>query len=61
MACGIGACLACVCKSKDVDHHTQRTQQADLQGWSRIFSRGGGIMMTDGRSILRVWSLKTRS
>lgn len=22
MACGIGACLACVCKSKDVDHHT---------------------------------------
>lgn len=22
MACGIGACLACVCKSRDVDHHT---------------------------------------
>lgn len=22
MACGIGACLACVCKSMDVDHHT---------------------------------------
>jgi len=22
MACGIGACLACVCKSKDVDDHT---------------------------------------
>ena len=22
MACGIGACLACVSKSKDVDHHT---------------------------------------
>ena len=22
MACGIGACLACVCKSKDTDHHT---------------------------------------
>ena len=22
MACGIGACLACVCKSKDVDTHT---------------------------------------
>lgn len=22
MACGIGACLACVCKSKDMDHHT---------------------------------------
>ena len=23
MACGIGACLACVCKSKDADHHTR--------------------------------------
>lgn len=22
MACGIGACLACVCKSKDIDHHS---------------------------------------
>ncbi len=22
MACGIGACLACVCQSTDVDHHT---------------------------------------
>ncbi|MCR5467447.1 MAG: dihydroorotate dehydrogenase electron transfer subunit, partial [Lachnospiraceae bacterium] len=22
MACGIGACLACVCKSKEVDSHT---------------------------------------
>lgn len=22
MACGIGACLACVCKSKEADHHT---------------------------------------
>ena len=43
MACGIGACLACVCQSKDVDHQ-QCTQQADLQGWSRIFSRGGRIM-----------------
>ena len=23
MACGIGACLACVCKSKEKDHHTR--------------------------------------
>lgn len=23
MACGIGACLACVCKTKEVDHHSQ--------------------------------------
>ena len=22
MACGIGACLACVCKSKEKDHHS---------------------------------------
>lgn len=22
MACGIGACLACVCKSKEIDHHS---------------------------------------
>lgn len=22
MACGVGACLACVCQSKEVDHHT---------------------------------------
>jgi len=22
MACGIGACLACVCKSTNKDHHT---------------------------------------
>lgn len=22
MACGIGACLGCVCKSKEIDHHT---------------------------------------
>lgn len=22
MACGVGACLGCVCKSKDVDHHS---------------------------------------
>lgn len=22
MACGIGACLACVCRTKDVDHHS---------------------------------------
>ena len=23
MACGIGACLACVCRSKEVDEHSQ--------------------------------------
>ena len=23
MACGIGACLACVCKSTEIDHHTK--------------------------------------
>ena len=23
MACGIGACLACTCQTKDVDEHSQ--------------------------------------
>ena len=23
MACGIGACLGCVCKTKDIDEHSQ--------------------------------------
>ena len=23
MACGIGACLGCVCKSKDIDEHSK--------------------------------------
>ena len=23
MACGVGACLSCVCKSMDVDEHSQ--------------------------------------
>ena len=23
MACGVGACLACVCKSKEIDDHSQ--------------------------------------
>ncbi len=23
MACGIGACLACVCKSKEIDEHSK--------------------------------------
>ena len=22
MACGVGACLGCVCQSKEVDHHS---------------------------------------
>ena len=36
MACGIGACLACVCKSKEIDAPQQCTQQANLQGRSGI-------------------------
>ena len=23
MACGVGACLACVCKTKEIDEHSQ--------------------------------------
>ena len=46
MACGIGACLACVCKSMDVDHHTYvknkrvcaegpvfKAEEVDLSPW----------------------------
>ena len=41
MACGIGACLACVCQSKEVDGHTNVHNKRDLQGRSGISSRGG--------------------
>ena len=33
MACGIGACLACVCKTKEKDHHTNVNNK-------RIFKEG---------------------
>ena len=36
MACGIGACLGCVCHSKDIDEQQQREKQEDLQGRSGI-------------------------
>ena len=41
MACGIGACLACVCQTKEKDHHSK----ADLQGRSGIPVNGGGDLM----------------
>ena len=31
MACGIGACLACVCKSKESDAAFQRKEQENMQ------------------------------
>ena len=36
MACGIGACLACVCKSKDVDEHTHVHNKRICKGWPCI-------------------------
>ena len=48
MACGIGACLACVCQSKDVDHHSNVHNKRICKDGPVFLSRGGGIMMTDG-------------
>ena len=45
MACGIGACLACVCKSKDVDSHSHVHNQTCLQRWASIRRQGGGTIM----------------
>lgn len=58
MACGIGACLACVCKSMDVDHHTYvknkricaegpvfEADEVDLTPWTDIPKTSG----TEGR------------
>ena len=45
MACGIGACLACVCKSKEVDGHTNVHNKRVCKEESGIFSRGGRTVM----------------
>ena len=42
MACGIGACLACVCKSKEKDHHSNVNNKTNMQRRTCIFGRGGG-------------------
>ena len=31
MACGIGACLACVCQSKELDEHSQYTTNGSVK------------------------------
>ena len=47
MACGIGACLACVCKSKEKDAHSNVKNK-------RICKRGTGISCTGGRILMNM-------
>ena len=46
MACGIGACLACVCQSKEVDEHSHVHNKRDLQRRTGISGNGGGTVST---------------
>ena len=43
MACGIGACLACVCKTKEKDHHSNVHNKRICK--DGIFVNGGGNLM----------------
>ena len=45
MACGIGACLACVCQSSEIDEHSQVHNKTCLQRRTGISEYGGGVMM----------------
>ena len=56
MACGIGACLACVCKSKEKDHHSNVNNKrickdgpvflsTEVEIWTGIPFYGGGDLM----------------
>ena len=45
MACGVGACLACVCKSKEIDAHSQVHNKTCLQRRTGILEYGGGVMI----------------
>ena len=45
MACGIGACLACVCKSKDVDSHSHVHNKRVCKDGPGIRRQGGGTIM----------------
>ncbi len=43
MACGIGACLACVCKSKEKDAQQCKNKRICKEG--PVFCTGGRILM----------------
>ena len=45
MACGIGACLACVCKSKEVDEHSHVHNKRICKDGPVFAGRGGGAVM----------------
>ena len=45
MACGVGACLACVCKSKEIDSHSHVHNKRICKDGSCIFEHGGGAMI----------------
>ena len=47
MACGIGACLACVCKTKEKDHHSNvHNKRICKDGPVFLFNGGGNLMNT---------------
>ena len=45
MACGVGACLACVCQSTEVDDHSQVHNKRVCKDGPGIFKYGGGTVM----------------
>ena len=45
MACGIGACLACVCQSKEVDGHSHVHNKRVCKDGPVFLSDGGGAVM----------------
>ena len=45
MACGIGACLACVCKSKEKDAHSNVNNKRICKDGPVFLSSGGGNLM----------------
>ena len=45
MACGIGACLACVCQSKEKDEHSQVHNKRICKDGPVFLSDGGGAVM----------------
>ena len=44
MACGIGACLACVCQSKEVDDHSHVHNKRVCKDGPVFLADGGGTV-----------------
>ena len=45
MACGVGACLACVCQSKEMDGHSHVHNKRICKDGPVFRGRGGGAVM----------------